>query len=259
MRGADAGLVAGGVLLALWVVSAAVVLAGHHLATAVRTPVLAATGAAVVLLAGHVAVVDAVEDHSAVALLDAPGYGWSVTHRTGALTGVMTVVSTIGDAGGMVVLAAVALVLLLRRRRRAEAVVVVVATGGAELLSQGAKFLYARERPPVEGRLVPETSSALPSGHSLGAVVVIGLVAAIAVLSVQGRVRRAAIGAGAAVAVLLIGESRLYLGVHWPTDIASGYLLGGAWLALCIGAVVLVRRRTPLSAPTEPVVIVPAN
>ena len=106
---------------------------------------------------------------------------------------------------------------------------------------------------------MPETSSALPSGHSLGAVVVIGLVAAIAVLSVPGRARRAAIGAGAAVAVLLIGESRLYLGVHWPTDIACGYLLGGAWLALCVGALVQVRRRTPLAEPTDSAVIVPAT
>jgi undecaprenyl-diphosphatase len=248
---ADAGLTAVRILVALWVaVAVVIVFRPRPAANGVRTPVLLATGSAVALLAGHVAVVEAVEHNSAVALLDPPVHAWIIGHRTGALDSLMTTVSNIGGGVGMTALAVVTAALLWRHRRRAEAAVVVVAPPGAQLLSDGFKLLYERPRPPVADQLVVSTSYALPSGHTLGATVVLGVVAAVGVLSVRGRLRQAGVVAVAAAGMLLIGASRLYLGVHWPTDVESGYLLGGAWLALCVGALVVVRRRgAPAEAP----------
>jgi undecaprenyl-diphosphatase len=248
---ADAGVTAVRILVGLWVAVAVVVFfRPRPAANGLRTPVLLATGSAVALLATHAAVVDAVEDNSAVALLDAPVHAWIIGHRTGALDSVMTAISTIGGGVGMTALALVTAALLLWRRRRAEAAVVMVAPPGAQLLSDGFKMLYGRARPPVADQLEVSTSYALPSGHTLGATVVLGVVAAVGVLSVRGLVRQAAVVAVAAAGMLLVGTSRLYLGVHWPTDVESGYLLGGAWLALCVGALVVARRRTRPEAET---------
>jgi undecaprenyl-diphosphatase len=191
----------------------------------------------------YAAVVDAVEDASEVSRLDVPLHAWFLTHRTGALSTLMELVSSAGGSGGMAVLTAAAAGLLLWWGRRAHALIVVVAMGGSEVLGNWFKLLYARARPPVADQLVVTGSYALPSGHSLGSAVVLGVLAAVAVLLVSGVARRAAVVGVAAAAVLLVGASRLYLGVHWLTDVLSGYLLGGAWLAVCVTSLVLVERR----------------
>jgi membrane-associated phospholipid phosphatase len=242
---ADAGPMLGGALSGVWIVVAAVLLPRHvGVARGTQLPVLAASWLAVTLLAGHLAVVDVVEDSSAVALLDAPMHAWFVGHRTGLLDPLMVAVSAVGGTAGIAVLTAVAAALLLLYRRHTHAAFVVIAFVGGELLTEGAKLLYQRARPPVADQLTPgATSYALPSGHALGAIVVVGAVAAVAVQVGPGRARRPAVVVLAAAVVLLIGASRLYLGVHWPTDVMSGYLLGGAWLAICVGGLTVVERR----------------
>ena len=89
-----------------------------------------------------------------------------------------------------------------------------------------------------------ETNPALPSGHALGSIVVLGVLAAVVVLATRHTLLRVAAVATAALGVLTIGLSRLYLGVHWLTDVVTGWFLGGAWLAVCVTTLcVLTRRR----------------
>lgn len=259
---ADAGLLVGSGLAGLWVVVAAVLLSRRvAVAGSTALPVLVTGCFAVALLTGHLAVVDAVEDASAVARLDAPVHAWFVAHRTGLLDPVMVEVSAVGGTLGMGALTLVAAVLLLRSGRRAHALIVVVGSVCGELLGDGAKLLYQRARPPVADQLVVATSYALPSGHSLGAIATVGVVAAVAVQLWPGRARRVAVVVLAAAVVLLIGTSRLYLGVHWLTDVLSGYLLGGAWLAVCVGGITIAehRRATALAAAATPAASLPAH
>jgi len=249
MWAADPGLVAAGVLVVLWVIAAVFMATGRRRTDGwfaqrgLLAPVLVGSGAAVAMLAVYAAVVDAVEDASEVSRLDVPLHSWFLTHRTGALSTLMELVSSAGGSGGMAVLTAVAAGLLLWWGRWAHALIVVVAMGGSEVLGNWFKLLYARARPPVADQLVVTGSYALPSGHSLGSAVVLGVLAAVAVLLVSGVARRAAVVGVAAAAVLLVGASRLYLGVHWLTDVLSGYLLGGAWLAVCVTSLALAERR----------------
>lgn len=86
--------------------------------------------------------------------------------------------------------------------------------------------------------LTPTGGYAFPSGHSTQAVVVWGLLAAFAVSGPWRTTRRFRVPVlcAAAVVILLIGLSRIYLGVHWVTDVAGGFALGGAWLALLLAA-----------------------
>jgi membrane-associated phospholipid phosphatase len=75
--------------------------------------------------------------------------------------------------------------------------------------------------------------------------VTLGILAAAVVVTTGSVTLRAVAVAVAAAGVLVIGTSRLYLGVHWFTDVLAGWLLGAAWLALGCAALVLVRRGTP--------------
>jgi undecaprenyl-diphosphatase len=141
----------------------------------------------------------------------------------------------------MAVTAAMAVALLLRSRRHVEAVTVAVAALGAGALVVGFKHLYGRARPPVTDQLVVQTNASLPSGHALGSMVVLGVLAVVGVLHIQRPAIRAGVVGLAVVLIAAIGLSRIYLGVHWITDVLTGWLLGGAWLAVCSTALLLAR------------------
>ena len=203
------------------------------------------------LLIGQAMVVDAVADHGRPGRADWGVWAWFVDHRAEPVTLLMKAVSVAGDIPQMTVLAAFAAGMFWRARRRPEAAVVLGSAVGAWLLIDGFKNLYGRVRPPVAERLMVETNPALPSGHALGSIVVLGVLAAVVVLATRRTALRTGAVALAAVGVLVIGVSRLYLGVHWLTDVVTGWLLGGAWLAVCVTTLcVLERRRTDAAVLT---------
>jgi membrane-associated phospholipid phosphatase len=158
---------------------------------------------------------------------------WAVDHRTGWLTMVMKVASVVGSNVVLVplVLATVVGLVWVRRRWRS-AMLVVLSLAGAEALYQIVKPWVGRARPPVTDHLVRATNFAFPSGHATQAAAF----GALAVVLAVGRARwiQAIIGVAAGVLVLLVGLSRVYLGVHWWTDVVGGWALGGAWLCLVL-------------------------
>jgi membrane-associated phospholipid phosphatase len=206
-------------------------------------PLPVGTAATIVLFTAQAGLVDTVEDGGGSGLFDQSVWAWFISHRAPTATTVMTAVSAAGGTAVMAVLALIGAGLLWRTRRRAEAGIVIGAAVGAGLLVTGFKHLYDRARPPAIDRLTIETNYALPSGHALGSMVVLGVLTAVAVLLT----RRLAVQAGAvalAIAgIVTIGASRLYLGVHWLTDVLTGWLLGAAWLALSVTMLVLIQRR----------------
>lgn len=264
---ADTGVGLGRVAVACWVLVAALALVLPRLGRTTpallltaptRLPLLVGTGAVAGLFAAQAGVVDTVADTSGAGLLDRVIWAWFVAHRTPALDGVMLAVSTVGNTVGMAVLALVGAAVLWHRRHRAEAVLVVTSAGGAELLVTGFKNLYGRPRPPVAEQLVVQRTAALPSGHALVSIVVLGMLAAVVVVLVR-RPRVPLVTVLVAVAaVAAIGVSRLYLGVHWMTDVLTGWLLGGAWLAVCVTVLVVLRHRRSAADPPPPPVLVPA-
>ncbi len=234
---------------AVWALFTTVVLAtrrtalGSLVPSAVRPPVLVGAGATSGLLVAQAAVVDHVADLGAPGLADLDVWAWFVDHRSAPVTFVMKGVSVLADTPGMAVLAIIAAALLWRGRRRPEAAVVLAATIGATRLIDGFKRLYGRVRPPAADQLMTETNPALPSGHALGSIVVLGVLAAVVLLATHRTLLRVAAVAAAALGVLTIGVSRLYLGVHWLTDVVTGWFLGGAWLAVCVTTLCVLNRR----------------
>jgi undecaprenyl-diphosphatase len=165
---------------------------------------------------------------------------WFVTHRTAFATDVMRITTRLGTTAVIVPAAVFVVSMLVARRRGHAAVFVDLAVGGAFLLSVLAKHMVGRDRPPEALRLADVTSSSFPSGHATQAAATYLAFAGVCTL-VDGRSRlRAVTGIAAALVIALVGVSRVYLGVHWATDVVGGWLLGACWVA---GLALVLQRR----------------
>lgn len=121
------------------------------------------------------------------------------------------------------------LVWLLWRRHRAEAAWIAVSLIGATLISNSLKYVIGRPRPALVPHLVHVNNASFPSGHSLvSAALYLTLALMLAEDAKSWTARGAIVGFGALL-VLLIGCSRVYLGVHWPSDVLGGWSFGTAW------------------------------
>lgn len=150
--------------------------------------------------------------------------------RTAALTDVARVLTWTGSAFLLVPLALIACVALLRAGLHREALAVALSLGGARLIFNWVKLLVSRPRPPVE-HLQAVTGSSFPSGHATQASAFwFSLVFAIAAAGASPKLTRVAGGLALAV-VLVVAASRVYLGVHYPSDVVAGMLLGTGWAA----------------------------
>jgi undecaprenyl-diphosphatase len=129
------------------------------------------------------------------------------------------------------------LVLAWRRHAR-EALFAALATGGSALLNVAAKHAFARARPDLWLSIAPETTYSFPSGHAMGSMTL----GAVAVLLAWRTRWRWPVLAASAVGVLLVGLSRVYLGVHYPSDILAGWAAALAWAVACYGLVFSGRR-----------------
>lgn len=137
----------------------------------------------------------------------------------------------------LVVLATAAVLVAAQRRRLALAVVAITALGA--LTGTLLKLLFDRARPAIVPHLVEVGSPSFPSGHAMQSAVIYLTVATLVVRAeADARVRRTVLALAIGL-VLLIGASRVYLGVHWPSDVLAGWLVGAAWAA---GASVVTRR-----------------
>src|SRR6202035_2903479 len=170
-------------------------------------------------------------------------------HTAAPFTVAMRAVSAIGSP--FVVLAAgVALALLFGWRRRGSDVgMIVLAVVGGELLNPLLKLIFARQRPTFEDPLVALASYSFPSGHAAGSTVFYGLLAYLVAREARSWGLRVLAVVAAAVTLLLIGFSRVYLGVHYLSDVLGGYAAGLVWLTSTVTGVELLRRRRELLEP----------
>jgi len=123
-------------------------------------------------------------------------------------------------------------IVLLARNHRSEAATIGLAAGGAIGLNLLLKKLFARDRPQLWERTVDVRFYSFPSGHAMISMVIYGLLGYF--LGTRFPKQRWWIYSLTVVLVAAIGLSRLYLGVHWPTDVIAGYTAGLVWLIACI-------------------------
>lgn len=161
---------------------------------------------------------------------------------TPALTAFFLGVTALGSIETIGVLSALVAAFLARSRRWSLLIVWLAAVDGGVVLNKLLKELFSRPRPVFEHPLLLETSYSFPSGHAMESLIVYGFLAYLVVLWLGSWRARVGVVFGAALLVLLIGFSRMYLGVHYFSDVVAGYAAGGVWLSALISGTETIRR-----------------
>jgi undecaprenyl-diphosphatase len=192
--------------------------------------------------------------HDSLTQFDATLLGWGRAHATPAGYAVFNAISLLGSAAAMTILAlGVAFILALQRQW----IVLggwVAAFAGGGLLDQMLKVIIRRPRPPHAAAFLPHPSWSFPSGHAMGSLIGYGMLAyLLVVLWTHRRSVRISVVLGAALLIGAVGLSRLYLGVHYFSDVIGGYAAGVLWLSACVSGIEVARRRgVALQPPARP-------
>ncbi len=137
--------------------------------------------------------------------------------------------------GGYVILSMLVIgvaIYLIAAGKRGTALLVVGAVGSGTLLSETLKFGFARPRPDLVAHLAEVQSASFPSGHAMISAIAYLTLGVLLTRAHKQRRTKIIIMSYAILLTLMIGLSRIYLGVHWPTDVLAGWALGAAWSSL---------------------------
>ena len=212
---------------------------------------LTAGAVAVLLFGGQAALADYIDDAGqGPTPYDLAVWATALGHRDAVATAVAAALRVAGGTVALTVLAASATGVLLILGHRLEAALVVSTPFVSSLVVGTVKAGYGRPRPPAAGQLIPEAGFSLPSGHTMDATVVLGVLALVVVSRLDDRAHRLLVGLAVTVVVTAAGAARVYLGVHWATDVFAGWLLGAAWVALCAVALLVNERETAADQPS---------
>jgi undecaprenyl-diphosphatase len=160
-------------------------------------------------------------------------------------------ITALGGTTVLTLLTAIVIGYLLIDRKRAAALLVLVSIGGGTLLSTLAKNVFARPRPELVAHLVEVRTLSFPSGHAmLSAVTFLTLGALLARVQPRRRLKIYLLSV-AVLLTVLVGISRVYLGVHWPTDVLAGWCAGAAWAILCWLVALWLQRRGQVEPDSE--------
>jgi len=167
------------------------------------------------------------------------------SRATPDITSLMKFISLFGSQV-VFVFSAVAAVYYAWRRKWLRVTLWALAVAGGEVLNLLLKSVFNRPRPSFADPLTIEQYTSFPSGHAMMSFIAYGLLAYFMCISIQSQRARIIVVFSAALIVLLIGISRMYLGAHYFSDVVSGFLVGGVWLAICITIRQYIRHRTPI-------------
>jgi undecaprenyl-diphosphatase len=151
-------------------------------------------------------------------------------HANPALTAAMRGLSQVGSPASLIALGALVIIFFVRAGRPRTAILFIIAILGAELLDQVLKLLFHRTRPVAFFGLAEPIGYSFPSGHSLVSCVFFGVLAAFAAARTESRARRWLYYIVAALMIGAIGFSRIYLGVHYLSDVLAGYAGAIVWV-----------------------------
>lgn len=214
-------------------------------------PLVVGVIVAAVCLAGWFELAEDFSYSENVAAFDAAVVAVVSSLRGPVLTVLMRVVTASGGIVAVSLFTAGLVAALASRGRRCEATVVGVTVAMGVAISTVFKGVFGRVRPPAELALIPLPSSAsFPSGHAMGSMMLALSAGWVAWRTVKRPAARWAMVVALGAWAVLVGFSRVYLGVHWPSDVLASWLLGGAWFALVIGVTEAYLPCSP-SAPLE--------
>lgn len=157
-------------------------------------------------------------------------------------------ITSLGGAPVLVLITLAAVGFLLFIRHWGAAIFVAVSVIGGTLISNFLKGWFDRPRPDLVPHAVEVTSASFPSGHAMLAMITYLTLGAVLAEIERSRIVRVYILVWAVLLALLVGLSRVYLGVHWPTDVLAGWCIGSSWALLCGAIALWLRSRGVIEA-----------
>ncbi len=158
----------------------------------------------------------------------------------------MVDLTALGGGPFLTLLTIAAVGFLLAARKWGMAVFVVVAIAGGGLAANLLKWIFVRARPDLVPHLVSVDSASFPSAHAMNSAVTFLTLGVLLSRSQDDRRVKAYLMGAALVLTLIVGFSRVYLGVHWPTDVVAGWAVGAAWAIACSLVAARLQRRRAL-------------
>ena len=155
---------------------------------------------------------------------------WLHAHASPTFDVIMLTLTTLSDPPEMAALLALALLALVWTRRFRQAAALFLVAGGAEALDLLLKEVFHRSRPALWTTLIPEDGYSFPSGHAMFTAVLLGA-ALVWCWNTRWRVPMMLLGGAFTV---LVGFSRVYIGVHFPSDILAAWCLAALWIVLLL-------------------------
>jgi undecaprenyl-diphosphatase len=166
--------------------------------------------------------------------------------------------TALGGIAPLVLIASLAVIFLLMKGRRGSALLVALSLSGGVIISQVLKAFYDRDRPPDIFRGEEVINASFPSGHAMLSTITYLTLGALLAQAMDRRRLKVFIFTAAVLIAALVGISRVYLAVHWASDVLAGWSLGAAWAMTCWLAAWFIERRRGLrskpQAPKDPAV-----
>ena len=210
----------------------------------------AALSAGAMALFFHLA--DDIRSQDGVWRFDHDGLKYALALRNPRRTAVMQAVSTLARPDIMTIVGIVSLLVSLRSpKNRAKGVLMAVGLAGGGGIIALIKTRYARERPNVIEVLAKEGTFSFPSGHAFGSLVFYSILAHWWIRTHEDIPERVVVSLASGSVILLTGSSRVYLGVHYPSDVLAGYAAAIPWLTACLIAYDQYDRRLSRLSPRK--------
>ena len=174
---------------------------------------------------------------------------WLGQHRTKPLDAFMLDITSLGTSSVVAMVVGVAALFLWLNKHKHSAILLLVSTFGGVLLNNLLKLGFSRPRPDIIPWATTATFYSFPSGHAMSATVVYATVAYLAGRLQRTHIARLAVTVVAILVIAIICLSRLYLGVHYPSDVAAGVIIGVAWAGFCMATLEAIQLYARRNAP----------
>jgi len=174
--------------------------------------------------------------------IDVRWHDWAVKERNRGATSFFTVMTMIGGPAGVIAIAAVVTIALLITKRFRWAIYVAINVGIGSLIDAELKRYFARARPDVAEMLRRASGYSFPSGHAMGSTILFATLSYLAIRALpRWRWKSAALAVGSTF-IISVALSRVYLGVHWISDVGAGIIIGLLWVTTTTVAYETARR-----------------
>jgi undecaprenyl-diphosphatase len=174
---------------------------------------------------------------------------WMAEHQTPLIQQIMLEFTALGTGTVVTMIVVIGSMFLWLNKHKHSALLLIIATFGGVILNNLLKLGFDRQRPQIFKWGTYAMSSSFPSGHAMSAIIVYGTVAYLAARLQQRAASRVLTFCFAVIVIAMICVSRVYLGVHYPSDIAAGLIIGLAWAGFCMAVLEAAQLYAKRNAP----------